>query len=166
MQHCCISDFLLRVRYYFLFAEVSGSSGNKTLPCEEKIIYTIMPDYGDAYAWVKYGDGDGPGVGSNVADSSGWYGNHTISEGLHRAFVEWQQLFERQTPVDGDVSLVFDWAAFHRQGLELARQLKAEVGQTVKVFYEKPTEDPGRIYQERLEALSDGTFAERLIVPQ
>lgn len=50
-----------------------------------------------------------------------------------------------------------DWEAFHRDGVELTRRVKAEVGPTAKVLYAKPVEDLGFLHQRLREILDDGS---------
>lgn len=52
----------------------------------------------------------------------------------------------------------WDWIAFHARGLQLARELKAEVGDAYRVVYEKPAEDPNSSLDERREVLADGSL--------
>ena len=59
--------------------------------------------------------------------------------GLEERFREWSVSIEPQWP---DFSGV-DWAAFHKRGLELSRELKAAVGQSVRIVYRKTPADPG-----------------------
>jgi hypothetical protein len=56
---------------------------------------------------------------------------------LRPAFAAWQARFERRAATPD-----FEWAAFHTEGLFLARHLKAHVGSACMVVYEKPLEDP------------------------
>jgi len=119
-----------------------------------QVIYTIMPDYGRAYGWRKREESRD--VGRNMADDTGWYGDHPISRSLHEAFVTWQDRFERAEWIGVEVTPNFDWDGFHRDGIALARDLKEELGKSVRVFYEKPIEDPNRTLEERREVLSGG----------
>ena len=109
---------------------------------EECYTYTIMPDFGNAaYAWVR-GPGEiRCGVGGNMADYTGWYGDHLISKLLESDLAEWALEFEKNVNVYGN-DLCFDWESYHIRGLALARRLKAELGPEVKVRYVKPCEDP------------------------
>ena len=52
----------------------------------------------------------------------------------------------------------WDWGAFHERGLQLTRLLKAEVGDTYRVLYCKPVEDPAFKQDEYREVLADGTI--------
>jgi len=52
----------------------------------------------------------------------------------------------------------WDWQAFHERGLQLAHWLKEEVGETYRVIYMKPAEDPDHRQDERREILATGQF--------
>ncbi len=53
-----------------------------------------------------------------------------------------------------------DWKRFHDQGIALARRLKAELGDQVRVVYDTPVEDPSyrtyRGFDVRTEILASG----------
>ena len=68
---------------------------------EECYTYTIMPDFGNAaYAWVR-GPGEiRCGVGGNMADYTGWYGDHLISKLLESDLAEWALEFEKNVNQD------------------------------------------------------------------
>jgi len=122
-------------------------------------IYTIMPDIGmGEYAWMKKGDESSNGIGSNVGDAYGWYGNHLISNELASEFVAWTIEFERETRPTPEENTAFDWSKFHARGLALCWQLKTELGADVTVIYEKPIEDPNCRVDERQEVLQDGSL--------
>lgn len=124
-----------------------------------KIIYTIMPDFGGAYGWIIKDGDESHGVGGCHACQSGWEGEHPISEILHQAFGEWQLIFERGYRQDF-YQLSSYWDSFHATGLKLCFQLKQELGDDVRIIYEKPFEDPNREQHERLEILLDGNVLE------
>jgi hypothetical protein len=65
-----------------------------------------------------------------------------MSEGLWRKFADWAIEFDRTEFYSDDIDEDWDRIAFHARGLELARWLKEEVGDTYRVVYEKPCEDP------------------------
>lgn len=50
----------------------------------------------------------------------------------------------------------WDWIAYHARGLALAAQLKAAVGETFRVVYEKPVSDPNHALEHRTELLGGG----------
>lgn len=125
-------------------------------------IITIMPDYGQAYAWGWSGDEPaGPGVGGNIGDSVGWFGDQPISEDLEHAFIKWQgefesyALVETDSPAGGNYSR-FNWPLFHERGIALAIRLKAELGESAVVIYETPYEDESQVVRERTEILACG----------
>ena len=121
--------------------------------------YTIMPDYGGADGWINRDESDT--LGPNHADYSAWGGDHTITDALHEAFAAWQTEFER-APFDLDqVANSIDWRSFHERGMELARRLKAELGNAAAVFYVKPLEDPNYLWMHRVEVMDDGSSIER-----
>lgn len=108
--------------------------------------YTIMADYGGAYAWVKSADDTSMLVGPNCADTFGgltntWQGRHPISSELDMAFARWQLQFEHTNPLNGDAPAC-GWDEFHAQGIALARQLQAELGDAAIVAYRPCSEDP------------------------
>ncbi len=118
--------------------------------------YTIMPDYGNAaYAWVKKPGNIANNVGGNIADATGWLGEHSISTELESDFVTWSIEFESQ--VNNETKRTFHWANFHDRGVALARRLKAELGPNVRVIYEKPMEDPDYATEEIREILPDSS---------
>jgi hypothetical protein len=128
------------------------------MPHSKKLIrYTIMPDFGSAYAWVNRDGSDL--LGGNCADTGGWDGDHAISAGLHAAFADWQRTFERARHecigIDGNEEI--DWPRYHATGLALARRLKAEIGDAARVVYSRPIEDPNPADVQRCEILRDGT---------
>jgi len=124
------------------------------------LIYTIMPDYGQAYGWRKPPDSPPwAGVGENVAGFGGWGGDPPISSDLENAFKTWQGEFESHAwhgSADKDCYADFDWASFHARGLDLTIRLKAELGDAAVVIYEKPFEDPNRNDHERTEIRAGG----------
>lgn len=127
-----------------------------------KTIYTILPEHGGAYGWIIRDGDETHGVGPNHADTTGWDGDHPISDELHRDFREWQIRFEREVapwrqghPL---FDLSFDWTWFHARGLELCRRLKQELGDAVRIVYIKPSEDPDFKVDQRREILLDGSL--------
>lgn len=120
-----------------------------------------MPDYGvGPFLWINRGD-EGAGVGSNCCDAAGPCDSHPLSAALHADFTTWVTEFEN-APIANPVSspcALLDWTAFHKQGLALARRLKAEVGEGFRVVYLKPMEDPNHRRYERREVHADGTLA-------
>lgn len=129
---------------------------------QPKTIYTIAPDYGGAYGWIIRDGDESNGWGPCIACSSGWGGDHPISEGLHQKFADWQLLFERDVDPLATDNSDFDWLAFHARGLQLCVWLKQEIGDAARVIYEKPFEDPNSDDDNRLEVLQDGVFKQLL----
>lgn len=123
-----------------------------------KVIYTILPELGNApWAWQSE-VGKNNGVGPNIADGCGWSGQHPISSKLEKDFVEWAIEFDRERMHDPDVAAKFDWESFHLRGIELARQLKKELGSQAMVRYIKPGEDPSAISGEITKISDDGSL--------
>ena len=117
-----------------------------------------MPDYGGAYGWINREGTDA--LGPNHADTSGWCGDHSISDELQADFAAWQTEFEA-APMDRDAGIaLLDWPRFHERGMALARRLKAELGDAVRIYYEKPVEDPNQCINERVEILAGGAIVE------
>jgi hypothetical protein len=109
--------------------------------------YTIMPDYGGGYAWVKDSSDTTTWLGGNCADTFGglhdsWHGDHAISEDLALAFAHWQLRFERTNPADKAITPEGGWDDFHRVGEALAVRLQAELADLALVRYVRPSEDP------------------------
>ncbi|MDO4434167.1 MAG: hypothetical protein Q4B82_06275 [Alysiella sp.] len=133
-------------------------------------IISVMPDYGGAYLWSKL-EGE-RGIGANIADA--WCGYQDwlpISESLQMQFHEWQGQFEKVDfypceDEEGNASdeilnwqgetVDWNWATYHAEGLRLAKLLKLEVGDQVKVHYVKPYEDFNAV-ERAMEILLDGT---------
>lgn len=104
-------------------------------------VITIMVDYGGAWAWER--EATGGGIGSNIASHDFWGGHEDIPPDLIQKFAEWQLAFDQISPGEFDKrSCQFNWAQFHRRGLQLAQELRQYLPQDVRLFYEKPYEDP------------------------
>ncbi|WP_326499218.1 hypothetical protein [Methylomicrobium sp. Wu6] len=129
----------------------------KTLNQPLKIIYNILPEFGGAYGWIKRNGDEGNGVGPCIGYSSGWYGDHPVSQELQDHFSEWQMKFEREVSVWGNEE-AFDWSTFHEVGLELCVRLKQEIGYAARIIYQKAGEDPNCDVENRLEVLEDGNY--------
>ena len=132
------------------------------MPISTIPIITIMPDHGEAYAWrLPSGLPPWAGVGGNIAGFGGWRHEQPISQALENAFIAWQGEFESYDWIEtdspaGDNYLRFNWPWFHERGIDLAIRLKAELGDSAIVVYEKPYEDAGRDIDERTEILTGG----------
>jgi hypothetical protein len=119
---------------------------------------TIMPDYGGAYCWCINGDPETRGgVGSNCGLPMVRQGMRMHPHPLTKEFEEWQSYFDRSTPWNMDG---FDWRTFHAEGIALARLLKVSLGDTTRVIYEKPYEDPDHEFLERREVMLDGDLVD------
>lgn len=116
---------------------------------------TIMPDFcGALYAWEKVKHGEARAVGGRVARGSlALRGGCPVTEELQRDFIAWAIEFDRGCR-DAD----FDWTQFHERGLGLARRLKRELGDSARVVYARPAEDPGSLMTRRTELMSDGSL--------
>jgi hypothetical protein len=78
-----------------------------------------------------------------------------VSAALERAFVAWMIPFFKSFD-DG-----FDWPTFHRTGIELARRLKAEIGDQARVNLLHGLHGRPRCHiraTKRIEILADGTL--------
>jgi hypothetical protein len=65
-----------------------------------------------------------------------------ISEGLFNKMWDWAKEFMDGQPDDWDDPWQIDWDRFHARGMELARLLKEELGDSADVQYVRPAEDP------------------------
>ena len=123
-------------------------------------VLTVMVDYGNApFLWLVERPDQG-GVGGMLCESGGWEDYYPMSEALWRKFAIWARTFERISFYggSGEDAECWDWPAFHARGLQLARLLKAEVGDAYRVVYYKTMEDPNYRIDERREILADGTL--------
>jgi hypothetical protein len=127
-------------------------------PENPQTIYTMLPEHGGAYGWIIKDGDETYGVGPNHACTTGWYGDHPISDELHQAFREWQTRFERDVAPWREEPPPFDWTWFHARGLELCRRLKQELGDAARIVYIKASEDPDHLMDERREILRDGSL--------
>lgn len=111
--------------------------GKQFVPAPSKTI-TIMPDHGNSpYAWLKPASDTTSYVGVSVGGFLCKPSDFEISDQLHGDFVSWCSVFERDTGAES-----FDWSGFHAAGIELAKELKKQVGPNFRVVYSKPVEDP------------------------
>ena len=152
MRKVCAEPFGGRLTRGNWSLEVPPNEGLSSLM--NRLLYTIMPDFGGAYAWVKDSTDATPWVGGNCADCFGgledsWYGEHPISVKLARDFANWQLLFEAMSPVESTGPLG-GWQLFHEVGIALTYRLRAELGGAADVRYLRPMEDPGRSGQREL----------------
>lgn len=124
---------------------------------QPKTIYNILPEFGEAYCWIKQDGLITPYVGPCAASFGNWGGDHPVTPKLEELFSSWQATFEREVSVWGN-DKKFDWSTFHKMGLELCIQLKQELGDAARVIYIKPSEDPNCEIDSRREVFADGTF--------
>lgn len=116
---------------------------------EETIV--IYADFGmSPYAWRKRSNDTTSYVGSNIADAfDGLSRELGTSVELDKAFADWICRFDRP-----DYDTTIDWDQFHHDGVELAKRLKAEVGDRYEVEYCPPWEDPIRQGKPRTRVVS------------
>jgi hypothetical protein len=116
---------------------------------------TVMADFGGSlYAWEKDDSDETTVVGGLVADGGwGFWGGYVVSKELQREFAIWAGEFERESRTSG-----FRWDRFHEVGVSLARRLKGELGDSVRVVYATPWEDPGADFTLRAEIMRDGSL--------
>ena len=120
---------------------------------------TIMPDFGGAFCWLAYTEGGADEhVGACCSLPAVQRGMRKGPHPLSGKFLRWQSRFE--DAYDGSSPPKIDWFRFHQDGLSLARQLKANLGDSYRIIYEKPWEDPQRDEQERREVLLDGSLVD------
>jgi hypothetical protein len=136
-----------------MISENLGGTMNQSL----KIIYNILPEFCGAYGWIKRDGLETGGIGPNMADTSGWYGDHSISQELQDQFSEWQTKFECEVSVSGN-NEAFDWLTFHKTGLELCVRLKQEIGDVARIIYQKVSEGPNCDFENRREVFADGSY--------
>lgn len=123
-------------------------------------VLTVMVDYGGApFLWVYDDPNETCHVTYNVSDGMYWYEEDDVmSEELWKRFSPWALEFDRTVYDDHALDPDrWDWSAFHERGLQLTRWLKEEVGNTYRVVYSKPYEDPDHKQDEYREILADGT---------
>jgi hypothetical protein len=119
---------------------------------EARKVITIMADIGNGpYAWLNDPADERSGVGGNIADAvCGFGGDLPVSTDLERGFAEWVMFFEHCYDQPD-----FDWPEFHARGMALTRRLHSEIGDSFRVFYEKPFEDPSHDMDSRIEVRSE-----------
>lgn len=123
-------------------------------------VLTIMVDYGWApFLWIKDSPDEPCYVTHNIGDGEDHYEDDLMSEELWKQFSPWALEFNRTMYDDHALDPDrWDWVAFHERGLQLTRLLKAEVGDSYRVLYCKPVEDPAFKQDEYREVLADGTI--------
>jgi hypothetical protein len=123
-------------------------------PEKRKPKFTVWPEFGNAYLWVN------PEGTKGLRGSGDWSSKvakleNKISKKLRRRLANWQSYYEKYGFDDASTQHI-DWVQFHREGTALAVELKQELGDEVRVIYEKAWEDPNRELNERREVLLDG----------
>jgi len=133
---------------------VRGAEGPPT------IMYTVMPDFGGAWAWSKPLDRSVRGVGRVVGSGRCWTGRHPLPGDLVRDFAAWQDWFERQVPTGLELEdyPLLPWRLFHQEGWGLCLRLKQRVREAACVRYSFPLEDPFAPETPDLEFFADGSF--------
>ena len=119
---------------------------------------TVMPDFGGAYIWYnRLEKFEEPKV-SEMAEAA-----HRISgkfpKKLMQDFERWERYFDANAFEEQKLR-EFDWHRFHSDGIELAVKLKEVCGDSARVIYEKPFEDPNVKLNERREVLMNGQLIE------
>lgn len=126
---------------------------------------TVMVDYGESpFLWMAEGPEDGI-VGLNICSGIEWCETYPLSKGLWHHFALWATTFdftEFYSELFDDTH--WDWPAFHARGLYLTHLLKLEVGDSYKVVYAKPFEDPNEAIESYREVMADGSLIE--VTPQ
>lgn len=107
---------------------------------------TIMADFGSAYAWLNDTASEVAHIGPNIADAGGFDKKYGVPAVLEEQLAAWIRRFERDA---FDPS--FDWNGFHQEGIALCRHLKRQWGETYRVVYQKPREDPNHAINKRTE---------------
>ena len=119
-----------------------------------EVTITVMPDYGmGPYAWEKPSSDHSPYVGICIATATDGFeaeDGTKISPALEAEFNEWTAQFEQFAE-----RVEFDWETFHRQGINLSKKLKSELGSRYEVVYHKPSEDPNREINEYTAIVGD-----------
>ncbi|MEW8349348.1 MAG: hypothetical protein AB2687_13660 [Candidatus Thiodiazotropha taylori] len=115
-------------------------------------IYVVMADNGvGEFLWLKDNDDPIPVCGSNVYSLMDKKDLNPIMSGeLFSEFCKWAEDFKNNVPVLEE-AVSFDWEAFNKRGIELAKTLKSEWGDEITVRYVRPSQDPDRKKLEYIE---------------
>jgi hypothetical protein len=104
-------------------------------------VLSVMADYGSGpYLWIlRDGTADAPKIGPCIASYGYWPDDEFpgIAQDLKEDFDDWIMQFESYSGLPK-----FRWEFFHKRGLQLARRLKAQLGDRAIVRYVTPMEDP------------------------
>jgi hypothetical protein len=122
--------------------------------------FTIWPEYGQTFLWINT-EGTHKLTGGQYSKAAAAL-ERGISKRLMTRLTEWQLVYERNAfqSTEHNGRRPYDWNGFHRLGIYLAVQLKEELGDRARVFYEKPDEDPNSHLNTRREVLIDGQLVE------
>lgn len=121
---------------------------------------TIYPDFGGgAWYWVNWMGPDSlqGGRKSREITAKEFTTLHKkMPEELVEDFEGWHLAYTRNAYEYEQGRRPFDWKSFHSVGIQLSVRLKQAMGDDVRVFYEKPVEDPNNHLNQRREVLIDG----------
>ena len=125
---------------------------------KSKPLFVIQLESGGIFACEK-DNGDMDGLGS-VIGADGYWGDEErpISRMLEYDILAWQRIYEAACSEaqfwapDMDI----DWALLHKNGLNLACRIKEQLGDAVRLLYERPIEDPDANINGRFEILAGG----------
>lgn len=110
---------------------------------EQCCVYTVMADCGvGEFLWKKETDETCLIGGNHFCMMDSADGQDLISEGLFNKMWDWAKEFMDGQPDDFFAPWQIDWDQFNARGIELARLLKEELGDTAFVQYVRPDEDP------------------------
>lgn len=116
---------------------------------------TIYPDFGtDAWYWINYSGTDS--IQGGIPKVSPEVLLRKVPKKLMEDFHKWHLIFNKYAFEYEQVRRPFDWKSFHYSGIQLSVRLKQAVKEDIRVFYEKPLEDPNHHLNERREVLADG----------
>lgn len=119
-------------------------------------VYTIFYDTGE-WLWVKDASDETMYVGACVSFGLELGGDPHVSQSLLDFTRTWLVTLESFENYHMNADK-FDWSAAHQKGLEVAKKLKAELGEKADVRYVKPSHDPNRNIEEGYEVLSEGNI--------
>jgi hypothetical protein len=130
--------------------------------------YVVDADYLDVWAWVFRPARQAFESGHAGVDDY-WTGHKAISQTLIDDFCAWQKRFALAEldydAVGQDRFGDFSWQDFHRDGIELAKRLKRELGAAYVVIYSRPFEDRSDIPWHELLVRMDGSTVEYIHKP-
>ncbi len=120
--------------------------------------YSIMPMAYEAYGWTNNALAEYLWVNAAFDQTPG--NDLPFSLELKKDLTEW--FYEMNDGEFDRVSkcLILDWDRLHAKGLKLAIRLKSELGDSARVYYVKPIEDPNTYLHGHIEVLKDGSLLE------